>query len=432
MAWGATVTAGHLGDPNALLETCQSVRALPPLPEAPHPLELLLDGLALVVTDGRAVATPVLQRAASAVAEMSVEDVVLWGWIAPAASAVTWDFDRYGAIFERQAQLVRNAGALAELPQHLTGLAWHKVFTGDLGAARLLVAEIDSITAATGTPLPPFAALRLRSLQGHEADATPLIEATIRQATAAGQGLAATTAHWAAAVLYNGLARYEQAAAEATEAATHALAPFMTNFALPELVEAAARQGDTKAAVDALERLAETTRPNQTDWAVGMEARCRALLANGDDAEEGFRNATNRFSRTRLRPELARTHLLYGEWLRREGRRDDARERLRIAHHMFVEIGMNAFAERAARELASTGEKVRRRGLESHDELTEQEEQIARLAREGLSNREIGVALFLSGRTVEWHLRKVFTKLGISSRDQLRAALPDSALLPER
>ena len=126
-AWGAAVTAGHLGGPKSLLEICRSVRALPPLPEAPHPLELLIDGLALIVTDGRAVATPVLQRAAQAIAEMPVEDVVLWGWIAPAASAVTWDFDRYGAIFERQAQLVRNAGALAELPQHLTGLAWHKV-----------------------------------------------------------------------------------------------------------------------------------------------------------------------------------------------------------------------------------------------------------------------------------------------------------------
>jgi DNA-binding CsgD family transcriptional regulator len=431
-AWGAAVTAGHLGEPKSLLEICRSVRALPPLPEAPHPLELLIDGLALIVTDGRAVATPVLQRAAQAIAEMPVEDVVLWGWIAPAASAVTWDFDRYGAIFERQAQLVRSAGALAELPQHLTGLAWHKVFTGDLGAARLLIAEIDNITAATGTPLPPFAALRLRSLQGHEADATPLIEATIRQGTAAGQGLAATTAHWAAAVLYNGLGRFDEAASEAAEVAAQALAPFMMNFALPELIEAAARRGDIPTAVDAFQRLAETTQPTQTDWAVGMEARCRALLANGDEAAEAYRDATYRFSLTKLRPELARTYLLHGEWLRRQGRRDDAREQLRSAHHMFLEIGMNAFAGRAARELASTGEKVRRRSLESPDELTEQEEQIARLAREGLSNREIGGALFLSSRTAEWHLRKVFTKLGISSRDQLRAALPDSALLPGR
>ena len=429
-AWGATVTAGHLGEPNALLEICQSVRALPTLPEAPHPLDLLLDGLALLVTDGYAVATPVLKRAASAMADMPVEDVVLWGWIAPAASAVTWDSDGYGAIFERQAQLVRNAGALAELPQHLTGLAWHKVFTGDLGAARLLVAEIDSVAAAMGTALPPFASLRLRSLQGSEADTTPLIAATIKQATAAGQGIAVTTAHWAAAVLYNGLARYDEAASEAAEVAAHALAPFMANFALPELIEAAARRGDSETAVDAFQRLAETTQPAQTDWAIGMEARCRALLATGDEAEEAYRDATDRFSRTNLRPELARTHLLHGEWLRREGRRDDAREQLRTAHHMFVEIGMNAFGDRAAHELASTGEKVLRRSPASRDELTEQEEQIARLAREGLSNREIGGTLFLSSRTVEWHLRKVFTKLGISSRDQLRAALPDSALLP--
>ena len=287
-AWGAAVTAGHLGEPNALLEICQSVRALPDLPQAPHPLELLLDGLALVVTDGSAVATPVLQRAASALAEMPVEDVVLWGWVAPAASAVTWDSDGYGEIFERQARLVRNAGALAELPQHLTGLAWHKVFTGDLVAARLLVAEIDNVAAAMETPLPPFAALRLRSVQGNEADTTPLIEATIKQATVAGQGIAATTAHWAAAVLYNGLARYDQAVAAATEAVTQALAPFMTNFALPELIEAATRRGDTETAVDAFQRLAETTQPAQTDWAIGIEARCRALLATGDEAEEAY------------------------------------------------------------------------------------------------------------------------------------------------
>ena len=177
---------------------------------------------------------------------MPVEDVLRWGWIAPAASAVTWDFDRYGAIFQRQAQLVREAGALAELPQHLTGLAWYEAFTGDLAGARLLVAEIDSVATATGMPLPPFAALRLRSLQGREADTAPLIAATVEQAAAAGQGIAAVTAQWAAAVLYNGLGRYDDAARAAGEVVAHAMAPFMSNFALPELIEAEARRGDTR------------------------------------------------------------------------------------------------------------------------------------------------------------------------------------------
>ena len=199
------------------------MRALPPLADSPHPLELLLDGLAVLVTDGRAAATPILQRAAKAVAEMPVEDVMRWGWIAPAASAATWDFDRYGAIFERQAQVVRDGGALAELPQHLNGLAWYRAFAGNLAGARLIVAEIDSVAAATGTPIPPFAALRLRSLQGSEAETAPMVEATVVQATAAGQGVATITAQWAAAVLYNGLARYDEAASAAGQVVAHAL-----------------------------------------------------------------------------------------------------------------------------------------------------------------------------------------------------------------
>jgi len=195
-------------------------------------------------------------------------------------------------------------------------------------------------------------------------------------------------------------------------------------WALPELIEAASRTGQTGLAAGALGRLAEATSTGQTDWGQGIYARCRALLSDGADAERWYRQAVGRLSRTGFRPELARAHLLYGEWLRREGRRADARAQLRTAHEMFDTIGMRAFAERARRELMATGETARRRAASPHDQLTPQETQIARLARAGLSNQEIAAELFLSPRTVEYHLAKVFAKLGITSRRQLRQALP--------
>jgi ATP/maltotriose-dependent transcriptional regulator MalT len=244
--------------------------------------------------------------------------------------------------------------------------------------------------------------------------------------------MTAARAHWAAAVLYIGLGRYEEATSAARQATSHAVNHWIFMWMLPELVEAAARAGEIELARDALERLAQTTRPCGTDFALGLEARCRALLSDGPVADELYREAVDRFSRTRLRPDLARAHLLYGEWLRRQNRRLDAREQLRRADELFVAIGMEAFAERARKELLATGEKVRRRTVEARDELTAQERQIARLARDGLSNPEIGARLFLSPRTIEWHLRNVFTKLDIRSRRELSTALAasDSNLVP--
>jgi ATP/maltotriose-dependent transcriptional regulator MalT len=244
----------------------------------------------------------------------------------------------------------------------------------------------------------------------------------VQQAAAGAENLA-IYAHWAAAVLYNGLARYEEASASAREATSNTFEYWVSAWALPELVEAAARIGDAAGARDALERLAESTRPCDTDPALGIEARCRALLSRGTAADDLYREAIERLSRTRLRPELARAHLVFGEWLRRAGLRAQARSELRAAHTMFVAVGMEAFAERARRELAATGEKVFERRPETRD-LTPQEEQIARLARDGLTNADIGGQLFLSPRTVEWHLHKVFAKLGIDSRSGLEAALP--------
>jgi ATP/maltotriose-dependent transcriptional regulator MalT len=358
-----------------------------------------------------------------ALADLPVEDILRWGWAATGASDAVWDDEGTRAILARQVQLVRNAGALSELPIHLSALGLADAWMGDFEGASALIAEADNVAAATGSQIAPYTALRLRALQGEEAEASGLIASAIERAAAAGQGMAATMAHWAGAVLYNGLARYEDAASAARSATSNTLEPWVSMWALPELVEAAARLGNAEIAQNALERLIETTQPAGTDFGLGIETRSRALLSEGETAEGLYREAIDRLGRTRLRPDLARAHLLYGEWLRRERRRIDAREQLRIAYELLDTIGMQAFAARARRELAATGLKVRKRVDETLRDLTPQEVQIARLAREGFTNPEIGTQLFLSPRTVEWHLHKVFAKLGISSRRQLRAAL---------
>jgi ATP/maltotriose-dependent transcriptional regulator MalT len=364
-----------------------------------------------------------LQRAAKAIADIPVEDVLLWGWIASSASALLWDIEGMRASAAREVRLLRDAGALAALPSSLSNLAIATAWTGDFAGAGSLITETDSVAAATGSRQAPYAWLRLLALQGREAEATATIVSAIELAAPGGQGMAAAWAHWAAAVLYNGLARYE-AAASAARLATADPRNWWSMWVLPELVEAAVREGEAEPARDALERLAETTQPCGTDFALGIEARSRALLSDGAAADDLYREAIDRLSRTRLRPELARAHLLYGEWLRREGRRVDAREQLRTAHAILDATGMEAFAERARRELLATGERARKRTVETSAELTAQEALIARLARDGLSNPEIGARLFLSARTVKYHLGKVFTKLDISSRAQLHRALP--------
>ena len=422
-AWGAASMAGQ---GNVILEIWRAVQALAPPLGTPGPLELLLDGMAELTTEGHAAATPTLQRAAEALAEIPAEDALRWGWAAIAPSTTLWDDEGMRAISTRQVKIVRDAGVLAQLPLHLASLAMSTSWTGDLAGVVSLIAEADSVAVATGTPFPPFTSMRLLALQGREADTSALTSAVL--ASVGGQGIAAANAHWAAAVLYNGLARYEEAASAARQASLNTFEPWVSTFALPELVEAAARGGDAELAREALERLAVSTQHCGTDFGLGVEARSRALLNDGPAADDLYRKAIERLSRTRLRPELARAHLVYGEWLRRENRRVDARQQLRAAHEMFAAIGMEAFAERARNELQASGENVRKRTVETRDDLTAQERQIARLARDGLSNPEIGARLFLSPRTVEWHLRNVFNKLGIRSRRELVGALPSSAL----
>ncbi|MGB0096270.1 MAG: LuxR C-terminal-related transcriptional regulator, partial [Solirubrobacteraceae bacterium] len=423
-AWGAAVSANHLGGSGVLVDICTAVRSLPPLPQSPHPLDLLIEGFALLATDGPAAATPILQRAARSGMDLSVDDMLRWGWLAPGAGSATWDLEGSLALNERKAQMVRHAGALGELPIHLQSLALDRTWCGDLAGADVLVAESESVAAATGTAPPPITLLMLRAMQGRDDDAARVVEGAVQVATDAGQGMAVMVARWAESRLHNGRGRYEAAAAAAQEVIEQAIDPWTSLGALPELVEAAIRLGETELAHDAVDRLAATTQPAGTDFALGVEARSRALASRGEAVEPLFHESIERLGRTPLRPELARARLLYGEWLRGEGRRGESREQLRIAAEMFTEMGMEAFADRAVAELVTAGGKPRRRRLEEREELTAQEEQIARLARDGLTNADIGAQLFLSPRTVEYHLHKVFGKLGIDARSGLDVALP--------
>ena len=294
----------------------------------------------------------------------------------------------------------------------------------DLGGyVHFVQLHVYAVCEVTGSRAAPLTAMMLASFRGNQAEAAPLIEGTIAAATAGGQGIAVAYAQWMAAIGYNGLSRYREALAAARQASEDTSTIYISMWAMPELIEAAARSGDADPAAEVLERLAEFTRAGGTDWGLGIEARSRALLSAGETAENLYREAIDRLGRTRLRPELARAHLLYGEWLRRENRRTDAREQLRTAHDMLAAMGAEAFAGRARHELLATGETVRQRTAEQASTLTAQETHIARLAAGGRTNPEIAAQLYLSTRTVEWHLRKIFTKLGIGSRRELREAL---------
>ena len=427
-AWGAALLAGRLAGGD-LAEISRAARALP-RSQQPGPVELLLDGLALLITDGLPAAAPALRQAVSAFASVGVsaDDGLRWGWMAVVAANILWDDDGWRAILARQVQLARNAGALEHLPLYLEAAAIIAAWSGDFGAAASLIAEVNAVREAIGSRIAPYAALLLGSLRGSQAEAIPLIEATINEAEAGGQGLAVTSARWAAAMLYNGLGRYDEASEAARQAAENPSGLQVSMWALIELIEAAARSGNMPMASDALERLAETTQVSGTGFGLGIEARSRALMAEDGPADGLYLEAIDRLGRTQLRPELARAHLVYGEWLRRQGRRSQAREQLRTAHGMLDTMGMEGFAERARRELLATGETARKRTVqatvEASQALTAQEAQVARLARDGLSNPEIGARLFISSRTVQYHLGKVFTKLGISSRGQLNRVLP--------
>ncbi len=351
-----------------------------------------------------------------------------WLWLAgPGAGGMValevWDDASWHALAAREVQVARDTGALVHLQSALDFLARAHLLTGELVIAARLIEEDRLIAEATGNPPVAYTAMTLAAWRGQQAQALELIEATVQEATARGLGRPLNFAAYASAVLHNGLGRHDAARDAAWRAFEHDQLGYGP-FVVPELAEAASRTGDTALVRAALEWLSERTRVTPAEWALGIEARVRALLSEGDTAERLYRESIARLGRTRVRAQLARAHLLYGEWLRRERRRTDAREQLRTAHDMLEAMGIGAFAERARRELAATGETARKRTAEASDQLTAQETQIARLARDGLSNPEIGARLFISARTVQYHLSKVFTKLAISSRSQLDRVLP--------
>jgi DNA-binding CsgD family transcriptional regulator len=418
-AWFAAHLAGGVG----MREVGEAVRNAP-APPHPSTADLLLDALSLRFTEGYTAAAPDLKRALRAFRRgLSGEErfsVVWFTYIAVAAALA--DDETYEVLTRRFLELARDAGALALLPLALTSrIAWY-VFSGKLDAAASLLEEQKAVMGTTVVPVASYGTMLLPAWRGLGAGTLMLIEAESEEDARRGEGTGVICCRWLRALLYNSLGSYEEALAAALEATAPPVEIGMPTWAsLVELVEAAVRVRQPELATDAFQRLTELTRAGGPDWALGLEARCRALVCDGPAAESAYCEAIERLRRTHVRGELARAHLVYGEWLRRGRRRADAHDQLRVAHEMFMEMGAEGFVRRTARELSVIGATVRKRTVGTTTELTHQEKQIANLARQGLTSPEIAVRLFLSPRTVEWHMRNIFSKLNITSRRQLRS-----------
>jgi DNA-binding CsgD family transcriptional regulator len=425
----AAMYVGDLFIPGGAREAAEAARAAPPAPDPPRPVDVVLDAFALLLTEGYAAAAPALSQALELLVglDAGTSEARRWRFLAGGRVGMTiamerCDWKALHTLTAGQARVARDTGALVQLRSATMGLAAAHIMRGELSAAAGLVDEERLIAEATGTPPVATTAMLLAAWQGREQEAAELIEAAAREGTARHQGYVVDFASCARAVLDNGLGRYG-AARDAVWPAWQRRPVALGIFAVPELAEAAAWTGEAPLVEAALEWLSEHIRAMPTEWALGIEARVRALLSDGEAAESRHRESIELLARTSIRAQLARSHLLYGEWLRRRNRRLDARAQLRTAYDMLSAMGAAAFADRARRELQATGEAVRKRTVEAASELTAQEAYIARLAVDGRTNTEIGAQLYLSARTVEWHLRKVYGKLGIGSRRELRWAL---------
>jgi DNA-binding CsgD family transcriptional regulator len=427
-ALSAAMFAGRLAAPGAsALDVALAAKAAP-RPAGLSGPGLLLDGLATFFCESYEAAVPILRRAqeTSDVSALPVTERLRWKWLVAISFVHLWDDARWEATSELHVRTAREAGALGELPLALSQRVYVHLFAGELTAATALVDEIEAATEATGSNLTPFGAVGLVALRGREPEAVALIDESRADATRRGEGIGISVLDWAEAVLYNGLGRYDEAGAAALRATEypHDLGG-PVNWGIVELIEAAVRAGTPELAADARSRLAAMASASGTDWALGLAARAEALFVEGQRAEGLYLEAVDRLGRTRMAVDLARAHLLYGEWLARQRQRHDARRQLRTAYDLFSGFGMEAFAERARLELEATGERARKRTVNALDQLTPQETQIARLAAEGHTNREIAARLFISASTVEYHLRKAFRKLNVTSRTQLEDRLAE-------
>ena len=399
-----------------------------PMPATPRPGDLLLQAVAARFVDGYPAAVTMLRSATRAFDSdgVTLEEGLRFMWLSAVVASDLWDHQSWDQLTRRHLDAVRGAGALSALPLALSTRVFVDLFAGDIAAASVLVTEIDAVSEAAEATLTPYGAIGLAAFLGHEDEAVPLIAAAMSDVAARGEGIGVSLTHWAQAMLCNGLGRYADALAAAQVAVASPDEMGVGNWALAEMVEAGVRAGDRVSAASACERLSVMTQASGTAWALGVAARCTAQLMDDSRAEDLYREAIDRLAPAGVQVELARARLLYGEWLRRTGRRVEAREQLRTAYDSFTAMGVDAFGSRARHELAATGETVRKRTPDTRQHLTAQELHIARLAANGLTNPEIAAKLFISPRTVEWHLRKVFAKLGVTARRHLREALGSS------
>jgi DNA-binding CsgD family transcriptional regulator len=390
----------------------------------PDAVDLLLDGLVVRFTDGYAASVAPLSQALRMFRDLDGDgDDQRWLWLACRLAQDIWDDELWFALATTGVRVARDTGALTLLPNALNHLAALNVHTGAFSAAAALSDEVRLIARATGFPPLDYSRYKLAANRGDRAAVQALVDGTLRGAATRGEG-AAIGMHWALqALMNNAYGQYDKALAAARTGCEYDEV-MAYNGSLVELVEAGVRSGQAEDAATAFDRLRERTHASGTAWALGVEARSRALL---HDDEAAYQESIDQLTRSRAAVELARSRLVYGEWLRRENRRVDAREQLRAAHESFSHMGAEAFAGRARRELVATGETARKITADNWDALTPQELQVARLARDGYTNPEIGAQLFISARTVEYHLHKVFRKLEVSSRRQLRDALEESS-----
>jgi DNA-binding CsgD family transcriptional regulator len=425
----AALFAGRLAGGDDARDVATAVLAAPPPPGPPGASGLLLQGLALLIADGPAAGTPVVKQALEAFHSdvVGTEECLRWCWLAGRAATFIWDYETWDAVTRRQAEVARAAGAVSILPLTLSTLAGVQLFAGCLSKAESSFAQAEALADATDSRTVWYAAGLAAAFRGDEGQARERIDAAAQDFAARGEDMGVLLADSARAALCNGLARYDEAYAAAEHVLENSYEPWFWPWAAVELIEAASRTGQAEAAIPAFERLAESTAASGTAWAAAVENRCRALLSSGPRAEGLFRSAIDLLAPTVLRLDLARTRLLFGEWLRRENRPAEARGELRAAHALFTEFGSRSYAERARTELRAAGERARQRAAESGSRLTPQEARAAQLAAQGASNADIAARMFIGQSTVEYHLHRVFRKLGVTSRTQMVRRVLDLA-----